>query len=1007
MTTYIYPYMVLRAIGDTSRLLLRVARAVKGESAPRAALAAFLFLGLCAMGRAQTGVVEGRVADPAKGVYLEGAEVSVEGAPAVARTDSTGWYRLGDVPVGAVTVKVSYPGYASMTRKVQVQASTASRQEFELSDRVAVGKAGEVVQLGEFSVSASREMDARTWALEEQRNAGNMKRVISADAFGDDATGNVGNFLKFFAGVNATGDGGDEPYRVSLRGMPHSSTAYTMNGNPIFNTPESGADRTFTLQELTLANIARVEVAKSPTPSMWAEFLGGSINMVNKSAFERTKAQLTTRVLLDFPGEDFAFDSVAGIGNEKSRRFNPGWEVSYIKPVSENFGFTVSVLEREFFSNSNRLTNTFEFAAASGGSAAAPYLRTIDLREGARLTKEQSYSTTADWRPIQPLTLSFTFRQKKSDVYRNPTRVFLNVGTTPTTFGATGTQGRTGAGTANHSDQMTRETGRLRVLGLTATYRVDGWKVELSGSQSLAQKDTIPGNGALTTVNATFPSATIAYSGFTSELPSAITVRNASGSVVDWGQLPEYQIRTVEDLYRNSETKAPTMRLDVRRDLTAWNQPLVVQSGVAFSEQRLTKGENRDRYTYLGPDGVANNADNTAAAFVNPAYLGEPIPWANQPAIQWLDNQAVKAYLVRNPNQFVYDQALATSTAANADEYFEERLTAAYVQGEAKLLQSRLSLVGGVRFERTENYGEGLLNRDGTLTARGTKVSRSYDNWFPSLNVTYSIRPSLQLRAAYSQTIGRPQRQYLIPNLSIQDLTDNITLRNKDLKSWTAENLDLALAWYFGRAGTMSVGVFRKEIDNAFQVDRLIVNDALLQRYGLDPQYLGWTLTTTTNSPDTLDLTGVEADVQTELEPYLPWAKGFSVFANGTQLSGSATNGSTEQFPAKRMANWGVAYSRGRIGASLNWTYTGKSVSSTATFAPDAQIIIAPMTSLDLNAQFRFSKRFRAFGNVRNLNREPAVRYYEGTGLADYAGRIVARKDLASIRWTVGVAGEF
>ena len=47
------------------------------------------------------------------------------------------------------------------------------------------------------------------------------------------------------------------------------------------------------------------------------------------------------------------------------------------------------------------------------------------------------------------------------------------------------------------------------------------------------------------------------------------------------------------------------------------------------------------------------------------------------------------------------------------------------------------------------------------------------------------------------------------------------------------------------------------------------------------------------------------------------------------------------------------------------------------------------------------------FANVRNLNRQPAVRYYEGTGLADYAGRIVARKDLASIRWTVGVAGEF
>jgi hypothetical protein len=312
------------------------------------------------------------VSDPAKGAYLEGAEVGVEGAAQVARTDSTGLYRLSELPLGAVTVRVSYPGFVSVTRQVRLEANTPSRQEFELSNRVAVGREGEVVRLDEFSVTASREMDARTWALEEQRNASNLKRVISADAFGDDATGNVGNFLKFFSGVNAQGDGGDEPYRVSLRGMPASSTPYTMNGNPIYNTPESGADRTFTLQEVSLANIARVEVAKSPLPSMWADFLGGSINLVNKSAFERTKPELTTRVILDFPGEDFSFDAKAGIGNKKSKRFGPGFEVSYVKPVSENFGFTLSVLPREFFSNTNRLTNTFEFAPAAGGSVAAP-----------------------------------------------------------------------------------------------------------------------------------------------------------------------------------------------------------------------------------------------------------------------------------------------------------------------------------------------------------------------------------------------------------------------------------------------------------------------------------------------------------------------------------------------------------------------------------------------------------------------------------------------------------
>lgn len=1005
MKKNIYSRIVLRVIGDTRRLLFRVARAVKCEATPQTFLAAFLLLSLGTVGKAQTGVIEGRVADPIKGVYLEGAEVSVDGASAMARTDSSGWYRLSDLPVGAVTLKVTYPGYASVTRQVRVEKNTASRQEFELSDRVAAGREGEVIQLDEFSVSASREMDARTWALEEQRNAANMKRVISADAFGDDATGNVGNFLKFFPGVNATGDGGDEPYRVSIRGMPASTTRYTVGGNPINNTPESTADRAFTLQELSLTNIARVEVAKSPLPSMWADFLGGSINLINKTAFERTKPQLIARVMVDFPAEDFSFDAGQGIGNEKTRRFNPGWEVSYINPVSKNFGFTLSALSREFFSNTYRIANQLSFG--SGGTVAAPYLRTIDLREGARLTEQDSYSATADWRPVEALTLSFSFRWKKADVYRTPQRTTLNLGTTPSSFSATGTQGRAGAGSVSRLSQLMLEDAMLMVYGVTAVFRHDDWKVDLSLSESVAEKNVVPTLGGITTMTTTFPSATIAYADVNSERPQSITVRNSSGTVVDWGRLEHYRLTTVEDLYRHSETRTPTIRLDVRRAMSLGGRPVSVQAGAAFNEQKLTKSELRNRHTYLGPDGVANNADNTMEAFVNPAYVGEPSLFGIPTEIQWIDNQAIARHLASNPNQFVFDTARAADSWAAGLETFEESIGAAYLQAEAGLLENKLQIVGGVRFERTENYGEGLLNRNGTLVPRGTKSSRSYDNWFPSVNAIYSITPSLQARAAYSRTIGRPQMQFLIPNLNIQEASESITLRNPDLEAWISDNYDLSLAWYFGQAGAFSVGVFKKEIANAFVSNTFVVNEELRQDYGLDPLYLGWNLNTTTNSATPMNLEGVEADLQAELSTLLPRAKGISLFVNGTLLRGSATEGSTQEFPARRMASWGVSYSRGRIGCSLTWTYTGKSISSTGAFAPDGEIYIAPMTSLDANAQFRLAKRFRVFANVRNLNREPAVRYYEGTGLADYASQIVAQRDLASIRWTVGVAGEF
>lgn len=97
--------------------------------------------------------------------------------------------------------------------------------------------------------------------------------------------------------------------------------------------------------------------------------------------------------------------------------------------------------------------------------------------------------------------------------------------------------------------------------------------------------------------------------------------------------MSEYQIRTVEDLYRHSRTLAPTVRLDMK-DLTAGGQQLAVLFGGAFNQLRLTKTELVNRYTILRPDGVANNADNIAAGFVNQAYLGEPAVWGNPTPIQ-------------------------------------------------------------------------------------------------------------------------------------------------------------------------------------------------------------------------------------------------------------------------------------------------------------------------------------------------------------------------------------
>src|SRR5207248_3185214 len=53
-----------------------------------------------------TGTIEGRVANTRIGESLEHARVTVEGTTLEAFTDSSGQYRIGNVPAGTVKLKV-------------------------------------------------------------------------------------------------------------------------------------------------------------------------------------------------------------------------------------------------------------------------------------------------------------------------------------------------------------------------------------------------------------------------------------------------------------------------------------------------------------------------------------------------------------------------------------------------------------------------------------------------------------------------------------------------------------------------------------------------------------------------------------------------------------------------------------------------------------------------------------------------------------------------------------
>ena len=241
------------------------------------------------------GVVEARVLDPIAGSYLLNARVSAKRTDLVALTGSTGGYRLGKLPAGRVTLRVIHPGLEEAERVVQVVEGGAVRQDFELTTRSLSGSV-ETVQLTAFTVAANREMDAAAVAVNERRHTGNVRDVIAAAAFGDVSEGNVGEFIKLMPGVAILYAAG-EASQISLRGFAETQTPITVEGNALPRASSSavGASRGILLGQISMTNVSRVEVSKTPGPSLSADFLGGAVKLIGKISCERSEPQLTVR----------------------------------------------------------------------------------------------------------------------------------------------------------------------------------------------------------------------------------------------------------------------------------------------------------------------------------------------------------------------------------------------------------------------------------------------------------------------------------------------------------------------------------------------------------------------------------------------------------------------------------------------------------------------------------------------------------------------------------------
>ncbi len=1021
---------------------------------------------------AQTsGTIEGRVLNATNGEYLNNARVTVEGTALAAFTNSSGDYRLYGVPAGSARLHVFYTGLAPQEVTINVTSGRTATHDFNLGAANAGPSAppgNETVVLDQMVVSSQRDIDQKSIAINEQRFAPNLKTVVSSDQFGDVTEGNVGEFLKYLPGVSLEYTSPDAR-QIILRGVNPIYTAVYVDGFRMASAASSGSNRFFELEQASINNVSRTEVEFSRTPDIPADALGGSVNMISKSAFEASHRQFNYRTYLSANGDELAWGRTPGPASEASHHIKPGFDFSFVDPVSRRLGVVLNYSDSNIFYPQHRSQPTWTpVSNGAGGTVDNPFLRSYQMQDGPKNTERQSLGATIDWKPSANDTITFSPQWNYYNAFFGNRNLNWNVqgtsNTAPTAWdGPVFVQGAPGAGSASYGSSFRRKYGYT--YQLDAIYRHVGpvWSYDGGLSFSHATNHYHDAqDGHFENVGLSLPNLTVRFDDidrYDGVRPGTITTTNAAGTPVDtFANLGAFTLHSATFNQADSADVFKTAKVNAKRDVDL-SFPATIKTGLMVQEQTRDIRKPNGSYTFVGPDGLPNTADDLASNYqiVDSSYSRESAPYG-LPQVQWPSPYAVYSLFREHPDYFQLNQVGLLQNSMRNSQFIDERISAAYVLVDTRLLNNRLRMVYGFRAERTDDDVRGFLQdvnaifqRDAggnflldaaghrvPITApnglpitdpsnalllnqtefrdRGLRAKNHYAGGFPSLNLTYSISDNFIARAAYSRATGRPDFGNIVPGTALPDPSSAnpyaITVNNPALAPEFDDNYDLDLDYYFGRVGLLSVGLFRKDFRNFFGTSTIPATAELLGSLGVPDAdfYLQNDATVTTHfNVGKARVTGVQLDYKQALT-FLP-VPGFSVFTSGyaVHLQGSPLADFTN-FISKAF-NAGVSYDRRQFGVKLNFNYRGTQRYGSTTYTDSAGTKVVsyeyykPRPQLDLNFDYRFTPHLGLFVAARNITNVVQDDQRYAPAMPGFTH--LYRREEFGTQYTAGFKGEF
>jgi TonB-dependent receptor len=739
-----------------------------------------LVIPLASLSQTSRGILTGRVTDTA-GAVLQGARIQLIQNAGLYVSNKQGEYIITNLEPGSYDVNVSFVGFAPFTKTVAI----SSGQTTHLESVLQVASEAQEIQVTASSVHGDAE------AINRIATSENILNVITNDQIMSLPNADVADALGRMLGVTLERDEGEGKY-VQIRGTEPRLSNTTIDG-VLVPSPESTVNQV-KLDTIPADLVESVEINKTLSANQDGDAIGGSVNLVTKSAGDRP-----TITAFGNSGYTPIFDGrhASQYGITAGKRYLAGKKLG----ILGNFTYDY---------NSRGID---DIEPSPTPTTLVPSYDSIDLREYRYDRTRWGAAASFDYKLSSgSLLFAKVFYSDFKD-YGDKWTYTLNNGDTP-----------------KYSTSKRAPDYGLGMLAVGGNHLFTNSWLKWEAAVSRARQLAAAGN------------------------PGAkFKIIKANKGDAFWGNDCNYDPAVNPSQYRpqwqaactaaGSETFDPTKYQLSELDLTSGQTTQINLQGSAAYGLNYNLGGH---YSTLEFGAKVRNQHKGQFAY-SPTYDNEPNGILMSKFLSPLHNNnyydgsykmgpltdfdAIVAYRNANPSLFPLDED-ATHIGSDASNFnLQQRITAGYIMNTTQF--NKLRLQAGLRIEQTNIKTTGYLvttNPDGswggTTPVNSTK---SYLDVLPSVQAKYSLTSDSDIRASFGRGIARPDPQDLIPYLTLDTSQTPIaeSIGNPALVAEHAYNYDVLYEHYLNPLGLVQAGFFYKSLSDPQASKLTILNQGL------------------------------------------------------------------------------------------------------------------------------------------------------------------------------------